>query len=107
VIDDIFIAVINAASSIAIAGVLITAILSKRVRDGVVIKVGLSCIALGFVVISLHMFSGADVQGLERSLLLINSGITVVIIGYLWRSRSAGHALRRLTDWAELDSKEP
>lgn len=102
---DIFIAIINAASSTIIAIGLVWCVLSKRVLDGVIIKIGLSSMALGFVVVSLHTLDigATDVQGLQRALLLINSGIAVVIIGYLFRFRTTGHALRRVTDWASLD----
>jgi hypothetical protein len=101
------IAIINALSSGIIAIALIAAVLSTRVRDGLIIKVGLCSMALGFVVIALHMLkiAGADVQGLARAMLLINSGITVVIIGYLFRTRNSGHALRRITDWGKFDDE--
>jgi hypothetical protein len=103
---DVFISIVNAAASAMIALGLVAAILSKRVLDGVVIKIGLCSMALGFVVIAIHMARVAtDLQGLERALLLINSGIAVVILGYLSRYRTVGHALRRATDWADLDDK--
>ena len=105
---DAVIALINALSSGLIAVALIAAVLSKRVHDGVIIKVGLCCMALGFIVIALHMLriGAADVRGLERAMLLINSGIAVVIIGYVFRKRTAGHSLRRITDWADLGGPE-
>ncbi len=103
---DVFVSIINAIASAMIALGLVAAILSKRVLDGVVIKIGLCSMALGFIVIALHMLRIApDLQGLERALLLINSGIAVVILGYLSRYRTVGHALRRATDWADLDDK--
>ncbi len=104
---DTFISILNGVSSAVIAIALIVAVLSERVLDGLVIKVGLCSMALGFVVVSLHMLSDVDLQGLERAMLLINSGLAVVIIGYLLRYRSVGHALRRVTDWADLDEAEP
>lgn len=106
---DFLISVLNAMTSLLIAITLATAMLNQRIRDGIVIKTGLGSMALGFVVVALHMLKigGADVQGLQRALLLINSGIAVVIVGYLVRHRGAGHALRRVTDWAELDSSPP
>lgn len=106
---DTFIAIINASSSALIAVCLVWAVLDKRVLDGVVIKVGLCSMALGFLVVSLHMLeiSAADVRGLQRAMLLINSGIAVVILGYVFRHRSAGHALRRVSDWFESMQQEP
>lgn len=105
---DVVIALINGLSSGLIACGLIAAALSRRVHDGVVIKIGLCSMALGFVVLALHMAQVVaypdfvNVRGLERAMLLINSGIAVVIIGYLFRRRFAGHSLRRITDWADL-----
>lgn len=100
---DTLIAIINAGSSALIAVCLIWAVLDKRVLDGLVIKVGLCSMAMGFIVVSLHMLEigAADVRGLQRAMLLINSGIAVVILGYVFRHRSAGHALRRVSDWVE------
>ena len=36
--------------------------------------------------------------------LLINAGVAVFILGYLWRRSRARHGLRRSTDWADLDT---
>lgn len=100
---DTIVSLINGLASGIIALALIAAALSRRVHDGVIIKIGLCSMALGFVVLALHMLNiRADVRGLERSLLLINSGIAVVILGYLFRTRAAGHALRRMSDWGDL-----
>jgi hypothetical protein len=106
---DVLVTWINAGASLVIALTLIVAILSKRVRDGIVIKIGLGSMALGFLVVAMHLMriAGADVQGLQRALLLINSGTSVVIFGYLFRAHRAGHSLRRITDWAELDEARP
>lgn len=103
---DWLISILNGSASALIAFGLAAAVLSKRVNDGVVIKVGLSCMALGFVVIAVHMLRiWPNVQGVTRAMLLVNLGIAVVILGYIFRYRSAGHALRRITDWADLDEE--
>lgn len=101
---DWLIAFINAASSAAIAVGLVWAVLSKRVLDGVIIKVGLGTMAMGFFVVALHTLDigAADARGLQRAMLLINSGISVVIIGYAFRRRFAGHSLRRFSDWTQF-----
>ena len=85
---------------------LMWAILSPKVHDGVVIKIGLIGMALGFGSIALRLVGGIqphDIPGLERSLLLINAGIAVVIVGYLMRKARSGHSARRSSDWAEFD----
>lgn len=103
---DTIIAVINALSCSIVALGLISAVLSRRVYDGVIVKVGLCSMALGFICVALHMLKigQADLQGLARAMLLINSGIAVVIIGYLLRARRLGHKMRRVSDWANLYS---
>lgn len=96
---------VNAICSAMIAIVLIAAVLNKRVFDGIVIKVGLCSMAIGFGVAAVHMsrIAAADVTGIQRALLLINAGIAVVLFGYVFRHKHVGHALRRATDWADLD----
>jgi hypothetical protein len=102
---DLLISLINAGTSLLISTTLVIAMLSKRVHDGIIIKIGLGSMALGFLVVAMHMLkiTGADVQGLQRALLLINSGLAVVIFGYVHRVHGAGHAFRRITDWADID----
>lgn len=106
---DTTLALINAAASGLIALVLCCLILSRRVHDGIVIKAGLIAMALGFGSIAMRMLDGLrpdDAVHLARSILMVNAGIAVVIIGYLVRKARAGHAVRRVTDWAELDHQE-
>ncbi len=88
---------INAAACGLISMVLIAAIVSPRVHDGVIVKIGLIGLASGFGSISLKLLEGMDDLG--RPLMLVNSGMTVVIIGYLMRRARTGHAVRRLSDW--------
>lgn len=98
---DAVLALINAASSGLIAVALIAAIVSTRVHDGVVIKVGLIGMALGFGSIAIRLLDGltnSDAAGLAKSLVLINGGIAVVIVGYLLRRARAGHQVRRASD---------
>jgi len=101
---------INAAACGLISVALIGAILSPKVHDGVVIKIGLICLAAGFGAIALRLIDGIgpdEVVGLERSLLLVNAGIAVVIVGYLMRKARRHHPVRRSTDWAQLMDTRP
>lgn len=91
---------LNAAACGLISVALIGAIISPRVHDGVIIKVGLICMAAGFGAISLQLLDG--VEALARPLLLINAGIAVAILGYLTRRVRARHPVRRTTDWFTL-----
>ncbi len=106
---DAMLAFINAAASGLIAIALIGAIVSTRVNDGVIVKVGLICMAMGFGSIAMRMFDGltnSDAAGLAKSLVLVNTGVAVSILGYLWRKARAGHPVRRATDWSPLEDKE-
>lgn len=105
---DTLLSLINAAGSGIIALALLGAILNPRVHDGIVIKFGLGVMMFGFGSIALRMLDGLgpdDAEGLARSILLLNSGIAVVIIGYLTRRVRAHHPVRRTTDWAEIDTR--
>lgn len=96
----------NAAVCGLISLTLVGAVLHPRVHDGVVIKAGLISMALGFGSIAVRMFDGVphdDSIHLARSILLVNAGISVVIVGYLWRRARAGHPIRRATDWSDLE----
>lgn len=104
---NLLLGLINAAACGLIAVVLMWMILSPKVHDGVIIKAGLIAMSLGFGSIALLMLDGMtadDIISLERSLLLVNAGVAVVIVGYLLRKASARHALRRSTDWSDLDT---
>lgn len=104
---DFALSLINAIACSAISLALVGAILSTRIHDGVIVKTGLISMALGFGSIALRMFDGSvegDGQGLARSLLLVNAGLAVVILGYLYRSRRKRHPLARTTDWADLET---
>jgi hypothetical protein len=103
---DTILALINAAACGLIAMALLGAILSQRVHDGIVIKVGLSSMALGFGSIALRLADAEarySLLGMERSLVLINAGIAVVILGYILRRAMAKHPIRRVTDWAAFE----
>lgn len=94
-----------------IALLLVWAVLSPHVRDGVVIKSGLIMMALGFGSIAIRMmdpWAAPDNQmadALARSILLINLGAAVVLAGYHWRKRHRPRVRRRVTDWGDLDSR--
>jgi hypothetical protein len=101
-------ALFNAAACGLIALALVGAVLHPRVHDGVVIKAGLISMALGFGSIAVRMFDGLrgdDAVHLARSILLINAGLAVVILGYLWRRARAGVPQRRITDWGDFDTR--
>lgn len=97
---EFLLSMINAAACGLISIALIGAILSPRVHDGVVIKAGLICMAAGFGAISLQLLDGLD--SIARQLLLVNAGLSVVIVGYLIRKARSRHLIRRTSDWFVL-----
>lgn len=89
---DQAITTINAAVSGTLAGAIAWAILSRRVKDGVVIKVGLILLALGCAVTCIKLIDGLDnmdLLALNRARLLAHAGLLVVLVGY-WLHLRAG-----------------
>jgi hypothetical protein len=99
---DLMLAYVNAFTCGLISLVLVAAILSPRVQDGVVIKVGLIAMAMGFGSLALRLIDKSNSMcdpHWQRSILLVNFGIATVVMGYLLRRAMAHHQLRRLSDW--------
>jgi hypothetical protein len=97
---DAVITSFNAATSAALAGLTVWAILSHRVKDGVVIKAGLMCLALGLAVTAWHLVDGIgceDLLPLNRARALINVGLLISLAGYA-REVRAGRTWRDLID---------
>jgi hypothetical protein len=101
----------NSGVSLALALVFAWGIMSHRVRDGVVIKIGLICMSLGFLGawgISMQTRSQANIDGLEAVHTLIYIGLIVCVVGYMFRrrresKRTAGNSrARRVSDWVDL-----
>ncbi len=94
-----------------LALLLVWAVLSPHVHDGLVIKSGLILMALGFGSIAIRMLDPwaapehLMAEALSRSILLINVGAAVVLVGYRWRTRHKPRTRRRATDWGDLDSR--
>ena len=107
---NLLLSLINAAACGLISVALLGAILSPKVHDGIVIKIGLISMAAGFGAVALVLWEGltaALVPSIERALLLINAGIAVAIVGYVIRRATSHHELRRSTDWAALMDTRP
>lgn len=88
---DQLIATANAFGSAGIAAAAAWAILSNRVRDGIIIKAGLILLALGCAVSAWHLFDGidcSDLMALNRARLVTLCGMSVVAVGYWLRLRA-------------------
>jgi hypothetical protein len=68
---------------------LVWAILSHRVRDGIVVKVGLISMTAGFGSASLHLLDGRA-EGFGNSIVLIEAGMIVACAGIIWRGLRKG-----------------
>ena len=105
---ELLLLLVNAAACGAISLALLWAILSPRVHDGVVIKVGLICMALGFGAIAVRLLGdqGSSQEfAVLKALAVVNAGIAIVIVGYVLRKVRRQHPVRRSTDWGELDTQ--
>ena len=100
---------LNATMCFFISVALICAVLNPHIHDGILIKLGCIAMVLGFGTIGWHMTPlGHDVRPMDlipwqRSILIINVGIAIVIFGYLLRRLHEKHPLRRLTDWDDSE----
>lgn len=98
--------VFNGAVHLAIGVVLIAAVLSRKVKDGIVVKAGLICLALAFASVGCMLIDGIAWGGaiyLARALVLQSVGLLLLVAGYLIRRHRAGTPLTRISDWIDLD----
>lgn len=106
-----WITLINTAVCCVLAAAATWACLSPRVHDGIVIKIGLIGLALGFASHAWIVHDGIDTFdaiAMARAQLLINAGLAVVVVGWLRRGRPGRHHVpeRRASDFVDLDSTE-
>lgn len=88
--------VFNIVACSVLAGALGWAVLSHRVRDGIVIKLGLICMALGEGVLAWHLVDGlvcSDLRATNNAQALVHLGLALVLVGYL-RHLRAGRGVR-------------
>lgn len=93
---DETVAYLNAAASAVGAVGLGWCVFSERVRDGVVIKLGLVLMSLSLGVTAVELADGiqcTDLLPLNRARLLLYAGVAIVAAGYRWRLRR-GETLR-------------
>jgi hypothetical protein len=102
---------INTGVCCTLAAAATWACLSPRVHDGIVIKLGLIGLALGFAAYAWIVHDGIDafdVVALTRAQLMINAGMVLVVLGWLRRGRPSRHHApeRRASDFVDLDTAE-
>lgn len=99
--DNVLLA-LNVGACTLLAALSAWAVLSPRVRDGVVIKVGLIFAAQGFAGLGLALAVGHPFVIIVRALGLLHVGLLIVVCGWIWRMRREGNSQRRVSDWMDL-----
>jgi type IV secretory pathway TrbD component len=97
---DHIITIINATASAVLCFVLAWAVLSHRVKDGVVIKTGLICCALGYGIKAIALTDVGLCEAavtLERARLMTHLGMAIVAVGY-WRHLRCGRTICDIVD---------
>lgn len=99
---------VNFTAAILLVAVSTYAVLSPKVHDGVVIKLGLIFVALGAGGLASALYNGLDlkdIHALTHSTLLLNIGLLIVIIGGVLRLRTPAtcERRRRVSDLVPLD----
>ncbi len=87
------------------AALLGAVVLHPRVQEGLVIRCGLVCMALGFAAMAVVLADGVnahDLVPMVRAAALVHLGLVVAAAGFLWRFRRGRWAERPITDWGVL-----
>ncbi len=94
----------NGWASLACAAGLAYVVLSRKVDEGLVVKVGLVIMILGLLATAaLTLGSAESWRGLWNAGFCTRAGLLVVIVGIALRARHPKHPRRRATDFAPLD----
>lgn len=103
---DEIVTAFNVVASAALCVAIAAAIMSDRVRDGIVVKIGLILLALGMAGTALVLANGldpSDVWRLNNTRGVMLLGALIVVGGVLWRVRRGE---RRSTDFIERRRSE-
>lgn len=95
---DRTIALCNLVACGLLAGGALWAVLSPRVQDGIVIKLGLGMLSMGFAALGMALADARELQVVERALGLVHVGLLVVAAGIAIRWRRAGRVYR-IDEW--------
>ncbi len=97
----------NSSISLVLSLVIGWTVMSKHVKDGVIVKIGLICLSIGFLAAwMITLQSGyKNSDALEVVHCLIYTGMAVCIGGYKWRTHDGGRG-RRMNDWISIEWAE-
>jgi hypothetical protein len=106
---------INIICSAALCGAVAWVIVTPRIHEGPLIKVGLILLSVGLfgVAVQLPGLTPAvepELRPLINALTILHAGVTVATLGVVLRVRSdpaARKTLARITGWGNLDDQRP
>jgi len=75
-------AILNGVLSVAAAGTLTYVVMSPRIDEGGLIKVGLMAMILSLIVSAMYSFSDLPFMAAYNAALVLRGGIVVVCLGY-------------------------
>lgn len=101
---DQIIAIVNAALLVLVSLAAAWAVLDPRVREGVLIKVGLILLSLGSGA-GAWLLSATDDVLIGRAALLGNVGLVMVSCGWCVRVHCGRRKHRRTSDWVPFDAR--
>lgn len=93
----------NGAVSLVCALGLSWVVLSRRVNEGLVVKLGLVAMIFGLVATAMLTFGDIEInRGMRNAGFLTRCGLLVAVVGMLLRARSRRGPRRRASDFAPL-----
>lgn len=100
---DAFIAGANALCCAMVSLVAGWMVIDPRVRDGVLIKLGLICLSVGAGAAATLLGTEASPLLIGRAALLVNLGVATIAVGWYVRMREGRRRRRRVSDWTPVD----
>jgi uncharacterized membrane protein len=105
---DDTVVLLNSLFCALLAALLGWAVLSRGTQDGLIIKVGLVLMSLGFLAVSCLLLQRQTMDAFQpilRAGVLIHAGLVVVVVGWALRVRTGHSKLRRYADWVNLHGR--
>ncbi len=102
--EDAYLIGMNAVACLLLTVIAGLAVVSPRVRDGVLVKLGMILISIGAFGLAVALATAAPDDVLLRALGLYTGGLLVVALGVVLRVRAPGARRRRASDWVALDT---
>lgn len=103
--------VINVAFSAVLCFAVAAIIVSPRIHEGPIVKIGLMLLCIGLFGVAMQIPRLADdaaVRPLLNAITLGNAGLAISAAGVAWRiwhAPEARQVVRRMTGWPDLDDR--